>query len=729
MDGRTRNWTLAMGLLCATLMAACPEPEGPTAPADADADVTLPEPDVDADITPVDTEDVEEIAAEDDLRRWYLVTVTLDGEPSPDTLLIQGGRPETTVTNEAGYAMFEIDFTVDGDIMVMASHPEARIRGFQLWPGFDDTEFTIELTRYEPTDNTDYQFLDPGEPERRDTTNQCGHCHNTLNDDWYVSIHRTATSNPTVQDLYSGVISAAATAEACALFGGVWREGLEPGTREPVMRCYGGDGVLPALNPGCDTTGSCDDTAEAFGGCADCHAPGIDGALGGRDLLEATGFAYDYGVHCDVCHRVESLDEAAADPGVAGWLNLHRPSEDSSNPAIGIFQPLTFGPSHDSANVKMGSVQRSHFHEAAFCAACHQLDQPALVPGTSVDTERWPDGRLPVQSTFEEWVDGPMNPAAPCQSCHMPPDPLTWNHADLQVFSINPPGLVAGWMRAPGMTRQHSWVGPRQPESRMLELAAAVFVDKEVIEGELVAHVRVKNVGPGHAIPTGEPLRAMYLRVQARCGDSVLEATGGAAIADIGGYAERQDGEGDWTVWHGAEEGDRIRVVKRTGAFWDPPGTGPFGDGSFTPAEKGLPEELVVGRRTIVAVAGDGTVSLDAPLPEGDIAYRVPASVPIDAIPADEGASAPLAGLPGVAFARVMVDAEGRRMTPHFLAVDVASDNRLPPQASWTSEHRFDATCDDPVVDAVLLYRRWPMDLAAERGWTAQDERMVEVSR
>ena len=50
-------------------------------------------------------------------------------------------------------------------------------------------------------------------------------------------------------------------------------------------------------------TQPCDTVATEFGGCADCHAPAINGRLGGRDLLEATDFSYDYGVHCDFCHE------------------------------------------------------------------------------------------------------------------------------------------------------------------------------------------------------------------------------------------------------------------------------------------------------------------------------------------------------------------------------------------------------------------------------------------
>ena len=102
-----------------------------------------------------------------------------------------------------------------------------------------------------------------------------------------------------------------------------------------IERCYVGPGTLLDLNEDCGVDGSCDESPEQTGQCADCHAPGIDGELGGRDLLEATELSYDYGVHCDVCHRTDAVDPDAASPGVAGKLMLTRPSEVSSSPTLG----------------------------------------------------------------------------------------------------------------------------------------------------------------------------------------------------------------------------------------------------------------------------------------------------------------------------------------------------------------------------------------------------------
>ena len=502
--------------------------------------------------------------------------------------------------------------------------------------------------------------------------------------------------------------------------GGNWWLGIEPGTGEAKHRCYIGQGTLPDLNPDCGDSESCDDRAEKFGQCADCHAPGIDGKLGGRDLLEATGVAHESGVHCDICHKVESID-MEAEPGVAGRLKILRPS-DMGIPAFGTWAPLTFGPDPDVINPRMGSVERSFFREAEFCAGCHQQDQEVLLPAETIDTGRWPDGRLPVHSTYEEWREGPLAESTPCASCHMPPS-SELNGSDLHNPELATAGT--GWARPAGQVREHSWVGPRTPESKMLELAAAVFIDKEVVDGELRANLRVKNVGPGHALPTGEPMRSMVLYVEARCGDERLVATGGDAVPDFGGYKERKESPADWTRWDEAKVGDVVRVIGYGEGWHDYNGHGPFGDdGSFSPEEKGMRVENVLGMATIVSI-DEGVATFDRPLPSGDVAYLGTPDRLADGVDPD-GIFA-VAGAPGFAFARVMVGPEGEKMVPHYRAVDVASDNRLLPQKSWTSEHTFEASCESPTVRAILVHRAYPISLIEERGWDVKETVMVDT--
>lgn len=305
----------------------------------------------------------------------------------------------------------------------------------------------------------------------------------------------------------------------------------------------------------------------------------------------------------------------------------------------------------------------------------------------------------------------------------MPPAADRMNGADLQNLSDAVIGIPGGWRRAPGEVRKHGFFGPRQPAARMLELAAAVFVQKEVNGDVLDVTVRTKNVGAGHALPTGEAMRSVVLSVDAHCGTERLVATGGDAIPDFGGALAAKTA--DFGVWTEAAVGDVVRVVARPGGFYDYDGPLSFARASRTPAERGMPIESIVGARTITAVDANGNVTFDAPLPAGDVAYLVRGPD----VPADGAPAALLAGAPGFAFMRVLVDRDGERMMPHFVAVDVASDNRLMPQASHTSTHRFAATCAEPIVTARLYYRAYPHPIANARGWSNPDQRMIEVRR
>ena len=82
-----------------------------------------------------------------------------------------------------------------------------------------------------------------------------------------------------------------------------------------------------------------------------------------------------------------------------------------------------------------------------------------------------------------------------------------------------------------------------------------------------------------------------------------------------------------------------------------------------------------------------------------------------------------VAGAAGADFARVLADAQGNTMVPHYQANDVVRDNRLLPYHSASSEHRFElaAPCTQITAEARLVYRRYPPGLARERGWPSFD--------
>ena len=251
------------------------------------------------------------------------------------------------------------------------------------------------------------------------------------------------------------------------------------------------------------------------------------------------------------------------------------------------------------------------------------------------------------------------------------------------------------------------------------QLAAALFLKTTLVKkvggpDEFVVEVRTRNVGPGHAIPTGEPMRTLVLTVEAHCDGIAQPASGGDAIPGFAGaVASKSSGE-DWDIWPQAQVGDVVRVVSRPGGFRDYIGPPPFGSGSFSPKDKGLLLEAVAGQSTVVSVS-EGQVVFDSPLPNGDIAW----------LTRDDRS----AGAPGFAFARVLVDATGREMVPHFLAIDVAIDNRLLPQKEAQTTHRFSVDCEKPTATATLVHRAYPPWLAAERGWTQRELVMAEARR
>ena len=137
-----------------------------------------------------------------------------------------------------------------------------------------------------------------------------------------------------------------------------------------------------------------------------------------------------------------------------------------------------------------------------------------------------------------------------------------------------------------------------------------------------------------------------------------------------------------------------------------------------------MPVEQVVGEATVKSVNGD-QVTFDHPLPAGSFAFLGDGG----AIGGDGAPSAAVAGAPGFAFARVLASQGGGRGVPHHRAVDIASDNRILPGGSWTSTHRFSASCPDPRVHVVLVHRAYPIELARERRWVVTDSVMAEEMR
>ena len=662
--------------------------------------------------------------------------VTDGASPVEGAIVMQGGKAPAFTTGPDG--AFSLDVLNDGGLpTVVAAKIGYRSAGFEV---FDLPPGPIELVlRYAaPPDNSGYVFQPPGQgdPSTDTSTAICGHCHTTYAKDFRASAHARSAKDPLVHDLYAGVASNVDQA-ACAARGGAWKTGVAPGSATATSKCYIGAGVLPDLNASCGgPTGlACDDPAlpaaaqpSSFGRCADCHAPGIDGVAGGRSLLEAMGTAYDAGAHCDVCHHVRDVD-LSKPAGVAGALILQRPNEKVGNAPNAPKLQVLYGPEPDVPNSFMGGSVQPKFTSSEFCGGCHEQKQEALVPGSTLDPVRFPDG-LPTHSTFSEWSASQFaGTKFTCQYCHMPPD----DHGLLSSVDTTTPELASpefGFVRKPEQLRKHIFRDPLEGNPRLIDGAVTVKIATSASAGSLSATVTLESFTAGHAVPTGEPMRSLLLVVRAFGCGAELSATGGMTLDDWAGARARAvvgavAVNGNQIDWPGAGPavtvGSVVRASRPTGTFVDYTGVGFFADPTLTPLEKGLEIQAPVGEATIVSVVGS-TLTLDLPLPAiaGDVLY---VGDPFVWPPVEGSASAALAGRAGLSFARTMVSPGGERRVPHFLAVDIASDNRIPPGGSATTAHTFAVPpgCASADVGAAVIYRRIPLDLATERGWDARD--------
>ena len=698
-----------------------------------------PEPgdDDDSTVASDDDDSTEAVPLEFPLQLEVLVTV--EGKPQAEISVLEGGGEVQAQTDEQGLATVVLQGIVADEVWVIAAAEGYRSVGVRIETApLEPVELALLPVQ---VDNGDYQFL-PAGVEEGESTAWCSHCHITIAEQFGGSAHYQSARDPQVHDLFAGTAAAFADPGACAEAGGRWLLGTAPGGAGDAERCYIGDGLLPDASTSCGESSQlpCDspdlpaaEQPSVTGACADCHAPAVNEPLGGgHSLLEVSGQAWEEGVTCDFCHKVASID-INAEPGVGGRTVLGRPLE----PAQGFpipWKPVMYGPYADVINPYMGGSISPIFETGELCAGCHEYRQSPLwqATETAIDTSRWPDGTLPIHSTWQEWSTSLLAPATPCRVCHMPEAPAL-NSADIDLLGLDP-GIVGGFHRPQGAVRDHGFYGATDilPDgSRLLDTAASMSLQASIEGAELVVSASVSNNQTGHGLPTGEPLRNLVLVVIARCDGAPLPQSSGQTITEVGGaLASRQVGgdeviSGNTLSWADLPEGLDpsqlvLRAVRDTGAFLDYSGFESFGDGTFSAEQKGLPERLPLGETPVTSITDEQLVLAETlPLQAGDLLFLGE----VLTLPEQGQPSLLLAGAAGADFARVLADAQGTTMVPHFRANDVVRDNRLLPYHSASSAHRFalPGTCSEVSAEARLVYRRYPPGLARERGWPSVD--------
>lgn len=275
--------------------------------------------------------------------------------------------------------------------------------------------------------------------------------------------------------------------------------------------------------------------------CVGCHNPqrttvglpfrGQENRMfnrGGEGLLEdyrRRHWALDEGPGCVFCHRITRLEDSGGNS--AYRLNLTGrptyPGEHSSNPLARWVSERTI---NARPEVHAESYSRDFYAESAYCRGCHDEFSPGH--GARIVT------------TFDEWAASSFNdPDRPerhrsCLDCHM--------HADIDRIGEPIPGRSTdgGPLKDNVVTHQftganHHLVGLRNAEQAEMSLAllrTSAELSQWMDGDDLV--VRVRNVGAGHALPTGvADFRQFWLQVRVTDAD-------GQVLIDSG----RPDGQG-----------------------------------------------------------------------------------------------------------------------------------------------------------------------------------------
>ncbi len=199
--------------------------------------------------------------------------------------------------------------------------------------------------------------------------------------------------------------------------------------------------------------------------CFMCHAPTVvltsDYALAQEVTRE--------GVTCDFCHSLTGTD-----------------LERREHPFLLDVGATKYGPIRDAASTGH-RVAFSEFHLSSFqCAGCHEYRNAHGVP---------------ILSTYSEWEQYRQRGGdKECQHCHMPQ--VLANIVDPKVKRVR--GAFVNLHAMPGGHARDQLV--RALEMRIMEAHRT--------PRGLRVKIRLRNVGAGHAVPSGSPMRKVILRVE-----------------------------------------------------------------------------------------------------------------------------------------------------------------------------------------------------------------------
>ena len=230
--------------------------------------------------------------------------------------------------------------------------------------------------------------------------------------------------------------------------------------------------------------------------CLRCHAPAL---LHGQDARWEKKVSWE-GVTCDFCHSVRSIGTDAKSPFI-----------------LDVGQVKT-GPLRNAQPTTHQARYSEAFSSSALCNPCHQFTN---------------DRGLDVLSTYAEWQASPYPArAVTCQSCHM--RTTGGKVVDPKVLRV-----------ASSTVNLHEMPGGHSVNE--LNRAIQAQISSERRGDTIDVTVQVTNRGAGHRVPTGSPLRSIYLLVQVDGGSRTQTAnrTYGRVVVD----ENNQEVNDEATMW------------------------------------------------------------------------------------------------------------------------------------------------------------------------------------
>lgn len=273
--------------------------------------------------------------------------------------------------------------------------------------------------------------------------------------------------------------------------------------------------------------------------CTTCHAPVAQTTA---DWMGQTPYVLDSltqtqnwlgrdGVNCTVCHQIQSNNFGLYE-SYSGNFHI----DDSQ---------IIWGPYETPSGATM--TQRTGYEpdygawldRSEHCATCHTLFT------AYVDTTGQLTGAFPEQTPYLEWKNSRYSQEdRACQDCHMPQieDPLVIATRPVMGLPQRSPffkhAFVGGNQLVPSLLKDHQFEFKvtaatdyfdstlARANRQLVNKSIALTVDTSIEADSVRLDVTLANLS-GHKLPTGIPIRRMWLHVRLSSGDKILFESGG----------------------------------------------------------------------------------------------------------------------------------------------------------------------------------------------------------